>query len=72
MKNHVLSAISVAAALFVGACTESSTMGTDPSLSDNVLLADWTGPFGGIPTFDRMDLDALTPALEAGMAEAAS
>ena len=43
-------------------------MGTDLSLSDNVLLADWTGPFGGIPTFDQMDLDALTPALEAGMA----
>ena len=68
MRNHVLSVISVAAASFVGACAEPSTMGTDPSSSDNVLLADWTGPFGGIPTFARMDLDALTPALEAGMA----
>lgn len=34
----------------------------------NVLLADWTGPYGGVPAFDRMDLAALKPALEAGMA----
>ena len=34
----------------------------------NVLLAPWTGPYGGVPAFDRMDLGALKPALEAGMA----
>ena len=34
----------------------------------NVLLAQWTGPFGSVPAFDRMDLEALKPALEAGMA----
>jgi len=32
------------------------------------LLADWTGPHGGVPAFDRMDLAELAPALEAGMA----
>ncbi len=35
----------------------------------NILLAEWTGPFGGVPAFDKMDLDALKSALEAGMAE---
>ena len=35
----------------------------------NVLLADWTGPFGGVPAFDRMKLEDLRAALEAGMAE---
>ncbi|MEE9383776.1 MAG: M3 family metallopeptidase [Nannocystaceae bacterium] len=34
---------------------------------NNVLLADWTGPYGGVPAFDRMDLSALKPALNAGM-----
>ena len=34
----------------------------------NVLLAEWTGPYGGVPAFDTMDLTALKPALEAGMA----
>ncbi|MDP6581100.1 MAG: M3 family metallopeptidase [Vicinamibacterales bacterium] len=41
---------------------------TETGTTDNVLLADWTGPHGGVPAFDRMDLDALKPALEAGMA----
>jgi peptidyl-dipeptidase Dcp len=36
--------------------------------TDNALLAGWTGPQGGVPAFDRMDLDALKPALEAAMA----
>jgi peptidyl-dipeptidase Dcp len=35
---------------------------------NNPLLTDWTGPFGGVPAFHRLDLDALKPALEAGMA----
>ena len=34
---------------------------------DNVLLAEWTGPYAGVPAFDKMDLDALKPALEKGM-----
>ena len=34
----------------------------------NVLLAEWEGPYGGVPAFDRMDLATLEPALEAGMA----
>ena len=36
---------------------------------DNVLLAPWTGPYGGVPAFDKMDLSALTPALETAMAK---
>jgi peptidyl-dipeptidase Dcp len=33
----------------------------------NVLLAEWTGPYGGVPYFDLMDLGDLKPALETGM-----
>jgi peptidyl-dipeptidase Dcp len=36
--------------------------------SDNALLAEWTGPYGGVPAFDRMDVALLKPALEEGMA----
>ena len=43
----------------------SEAVGTE----DNVLLAEWSGPYGGVPAFDVMDLAALKPALEAGMAE---
>ncbi len=41
---------------------------TGPPDSDNLLLTDWTGPFGGVPAFDRMELGALKPALESSMA----
>lgn len=34
---------------------------------DNVLLAEWTGPYGGTPAFDKMSLDAIAPAMDWGM-----
>jgi peptidyl-dipeptidase Dcp len=37
--------------------------------SDNPLLAEWTGPHGGVPPFDQVRLEHFQPALEAGMAE---
>ena len=41
---------------------------SDSDVNDNILLAEWTGPYSGIPAFDKMSLDALKPALESGMA----
>jgi peptidyl-dipeptidase Dcp len=35
----------------------------------NPLLASWTGPYGGVPPFDRVKVEQFRPALEAGMAE---
>lgn len=52
--------------------TSTSEPARDAAQADengNILLAEWTGPFGGVPAFDKMDLYALKPALEAGMAE---
>ena len=33
----------------------------------NVLLKEWPGPYGGVPTFDRMKVEDVRPALEKGM-----
>jgi peptidyl-dipeptidase Dcp len=35
----------------------------------NVLLAPWTGPYGGVPPFDKVKVAELQPALEAAMAQ---
>lgn len=43
-----------------------ASVSVDPAA--NLFLADWTGPYGGVPAFDKMDLAQLKPALEAGMA----
>ncbi|MCY2686845.1 M3 family metallopeptidase [Salinimicrobium sp. TH3] len=34
----------------------------------NDLLQEWTGPYGGVPAFDKMNLEELQPAMEQGMA----
>ncbi|WP_144391608.1 M3 family metallopeptidase [Pleionea sediminis] len=39
----------------------------DAKQSDNPLLAEWTGPFQGVPAFDKMNLEHLKPALNEGM-----
>ena len=38
-------------------------------MESNPLLAEWTGPYGGVPPFDKAKAEYLQPALEAGMAE---
>ena len=37
--------------------------------SENPLLAPWTGPFGGVPPFDKVKAADFQPALEAAMAQ---
>ena len=39
-----------------------------PPTSANPLLADWTGPAGGVPPFDRVRVGDFEPALDAAMA----
>lgn len=36
-------------------------------MQNNMLLQKWTGPYQGVPAFDKMQLDDLKPALEYGM-----
>jgi peptidyl-dipeptidase Dcp len=35
----------------------------------NPLLPDWTGPYSGVPPFDKVKVEHFKPALEAAMAE---
>ncbi|NVJ61696.1 MAG: M3 family metallopeptidase [Gammaproteobacteria bacterium] len=42
--------------------------GSSAKQGTNPLLQEWTGPFQGVPAFDKMNLDDLKPALEIAMA----
>ena len=71
MGKNSQAVVLVAAVAFAVACTGQTT-GTNDDMNDSALkatdlLAKWSGPFGGVPAFDKMDLAALQPALEAGM-----
>ena len=35
---------------------------------ENPLLNEWTGPYGGVPAFDQMNVENLEDAMETGMA----
>ncbi|WP_445364677.1 M3 family metallopeptidase [Microbulbifer sp. ANSA003] len=80
--RQTMIALSVAAALaVVGGCGEKTqqaevvkdtvnaekSMAVSPEHASNMLLAEWTGPFGGVPAFDKMNLEDLKPAIEKGI-----
>lgn len=71
MRASVLKIACVAAMAFAVACAGSNKDNEEASGAvdgSNTLLGKWSGPYGGVPAFDKMTLDALKPALEQGMA----
>ncbi len=71
-NNHEPTAGSQAAGTPEVQVTTSSSFespGNDPESQSNILLAEWTGPYSGVPAFDKMDLGDLREALEIGMAK---
>ncbi|MGH8314332.1 MAG: M3 family metallopeptidase, partial [Steroidobacterales bacterium] len=58
------------AALMIGvlSLTESSNASNEKIMT-NPLLAPWTGPYGGVPAFDKVRVEDFKPALETAMAE---
>ena len=61
-------ALTIAVAYGDQAEDETSDMAISAAANGNILLAEWIGPYGGVPAFDRMDLADLKAALEIGMA----
>lgn len=53
------------AGLFFSSCRKSNR---DNVVPDNVLLEEWSGPYGGVPAFDKMEIDLIKPAMETAMA----
>jgi peptidyl-dipeptidase Dcp len=49
--------------------TEALAAGNPAAEEKNPLLAQWSGPYGGIPPFDQVKVADFKPALEAAMAE---
>ena len=49
--------------------TQKTASKSDSGMHENILLAKWTGPYNGVPAFDKATLRDLKPALEAGMAQ---
>jgi len=69
MRSNLIKAAGLAAMVLVIACSGQSTDRTKGAAVDgNILLSEWEGPYNGVPAFDKMTIEDLKPALEAGMA----
>jgi peptidyl-dipeptidase Dcp len=69
MRSNLIKAASLAAMALVIACSGQPTGSTHGAVVEgNILLAEWKGPYNGVPAFDKMNIEDLKPALEAGMA----
>jgi peptidyl-dipeptidase Dcp len=55
--------------LATGACSKSGKNAPASSGGQNILLAEWSGPYGGVPPFDRVKVEQFKPALETAIAE---
>ena len=70
--------VGIVTALVISACGPGNTPTPTPESEQvstqqkttmkNDLLQEWTGPYGGVPAFDKMKLEELKPAMEQGMA----
>lgn len=47
------------------ACAEQEVK--QETMPENILLQEWTGPYGGVPAFDKMKLEDVAPAILKGM-----
>ncbi|HAS36205.1 MAG TPA: peptidase M3 [Flavobacteriales bacterium] len=57
--------LTLSASLLIVACAEQEVK--QETMPENILLQEWTGPYGGVPAFDEMKLEDVAPAILKGM-----
>jgi len=65
----LLFVIAIIASVVANNLNTHSMPAVDKLADPNPLLADWTGPYGGVPPFDRVKVELFKPALEEAMTE---
>ena len=69
--KQLLSTTLLCAAIAFTGCNEDKKTNTNTDsklMIDNLLLQQWTGPYGGVPAFDKMKVEDIKEAMETGMA----
>ena len=69
--RQIVSIAMLSAVIALTACKEETKKDTETenkSMSENILLQEWDGPYGGIPAFDKMKVEDVKQAMETGMA----
>ena len=66
-SKHLMAPVLILIAMITTNCTSKKEAST--AQSDNPLLQKWSGPYNGVPPFDKIKVEYFKPAMEAGMAE---
>jgi peptidyl-dipeptidase Dcp len=64
-KKHIKALILCALVIFTS-CKNNDTKEVK-YMTDNVLLQEWSGPYNGVPAFDKMNVDDIKLAMQKGM-----
>lgn len=67
MKKNTFLLLSLGISLFAVSCSNDKK--NDNDMSNNPLLQEWTGPYDGVPAFDKMNVADLQSAMEYAMAK---
>lgn len=65
MKRYILTVLSAVVLASCGAPEKKEEMKEEKT--DNILLAEWTGDYGGVPAFDKMEVADVKEAMQKGM-----
>ncbi|MCL6218856.1 M3 family metallopeptidase [Zunongwangia pacifica] len=66
MKKKLAKSLGMATIILFAACKEDSQNKEDV-MENNVILTEWTGPYQGVPAFNKMKVEMLKPAILDGM-----
>ena len=64
--SRYLKALSLCTVFMLLSCKQDQKK-DDVIMSDNILLQEWTGPYQGVPAFDKMNVADVKPAMETAM-----
>ncbi len=62
MKKAIIKSLGIFA-LVAGFQANSQEQNDEKKTMDNILLAEWDGPYAGVPAFDKMKVDLVKPAV---------
>ncbi|WP_405572035.1 M3 family metallopeptidase [Winogradskyella sp. Asnod2-B02-A] len=67
MISKSIKATFICSLILLTSCKEEAKQTPQTAMSDNVLIQKWTGPYEGVPAFDKMSVDDIKSALEEAM-----
>ncbi|WP_282030794.1 M3 family metallopeptidase [Winogradskyella eximia] len=67
MISKSIKATFICSLILLTSCKEEAKQTPQTAMSDNVLIQEWTGPYKGVPAFDKMSVDDIKSALEEAM-----